>query len=406
MSHSGDRAGAPMVLLRFLDWLASETGVDVEVMLLHGGDMEREFKRFDAKVVGGGGSRLWMLQQGLKKMGYHKAASLLAAARLGPVTWPKRKAPLILMNSVGSLPALRFMPTVAGTARVLYVHELDESLERTVGLGTWDQLSPRVDHFIACSEAVREMLVERKGVDPERVSVHQGFVDEQRVEPSRSDHLRHSLGIPPSALVVGGSGRMEWRKAPEVFLRVASEIVSRRPDLDPHFVWLGGSLDDSMGWRLMHDVDAAGLSGRVHLPGLTRNPGEFMSMFDVFALTSRLDPFPLTMLESSDLGVPVVAFANGGVVEFAAAGGEDAPLAEIVPYLDVQAMASSILRLADEPTEGAAMAERAARHVRTEHITAPAAARLFETLTDVQPLLGPGLHVRRPTEGARSMADD
>ena len=43
-------------------------------------------------------------------------------------------------------------------------------LYRTLGEAAWDLLSPRVDRFLSCGSMVTEMLVERKGIDPSRIT--------------------------------------------------------------------------------------------------------------------------------------------------------------------------------------------------------------------------------------------
>lgn len=386
ISHSGDRAGAPMVLLRLLDWLAEDTTVDTDVVLLHGGSMEDEFARFDARVLGGADSRLWMLQRGLTNLRFDRAASGLAWARQAPTMWARRNSPVVLLNSVGSLPAMRFMPRSSTSQVVLYVHELEDSLDRTLGSAAWDLLHPRVDHFIACGDRVADMLSQRKGIDPSRISRHPGFVDAPPATLPSTDERRRVLGIPPGAPVVGASGRFEWRKGPELLVRVARTLVDRRPDLDVHFVWMGGHLDDSPAHKMRHDVDTAGLTDRFHLMGETEHPTEVLSMCDLYAVTSREEPYPLTMLEAASLAVPVVSFDNGGAVEFATSDTRD-PRAEIVPYLDVTAMATSMARLLDHPEERTALGERGRERVLSHHTTAQAAPHLFETLVELQPQL-------------------
>lgn len=386
ISHSGDRAGAPMVLLRLLDWMSEETTVDTDVVLLHGGTMEDEFARFDARVLGGADSRLWMLQRGLTNLSFDRAASGLAWTRQAPTMWSRRNSPLVFLNSVGSLPAMRFMPRSSTSQVVLYVHELEDSLDRTLGSAAWDLLHPRVDHFVACGERVADMLSERKGIDPSRISRHPGFVDPPPATLPSSDDCRRRLGIPLDAPVVAASGRFEWRKGPELLVRVARTLVDSRPDLDVHFVWMGGHLDDSPAHKMRHDVDTAGLADRFHLMGETEQPTEVLGMCDLYAVTSREEPYPLTMLEAASLGVPVVSFDNGGAVEFAASDTGE-PRAEIVPYLDVAAMATSMARLLDHPEERAALGERGRERVLSHHTTAQAAPRLFETLVELQPQL-------------------
>src|SRR5690606_23151199 len=145
-----------------------------------------------------------------------------------------REAPIFLLNSLGSLPVLRFLPRSSSSSFVLYVHELDDSFNRTLGPAAWDLLSPRVDHFITCGAMVTEMLVERKGVDPDRITEHPGFVDHPTdLEAVRAAgrQRRREMGIADDAFVVGGSGRPEWRKGPELMIRAARTLIDRRPDL-------------------------------------------------------------------------------------------------------------------------------------------------------------------------------
>lgn len=391
VSHSGARAGAPMVLLRFLDWLGSSTDVDTEVVLLHGGSMEHEFDRFGAHVIGGAQSRLWMVQRGLTNVGLGRSAAALAFARQSPTMWRSRDASLMLLNSVGSLPVVRFLPRSARAKVVLYVHELDDSLERTLGQAAWDLLAPRVDHFLTCSEQVREMLVERRGVPDDRVSVHHGFVDRVEVDPLRSDYLRRTLGIPPGSPVIGSSGSLEWRKAPEVFVRLARSVTERRPDLDAHFVWVGGPEAESATFKLQHDIDACGLRDRFHHVPETRDPAGAMSIFDLYALTSREEPYSLAVLEAAVQAIPTVSFANGGAVEFAGlAGGE--PAARIVPYLDVSAMATEAIGLIDDPGARSLLGQRARAVVEEHHVTERSAPRLLASLAEVEPSLGSRTH--------------
>jgi glycosyltransferase involved in cell wall biosynthesis len=60
-------------------------------------------------------------------------------------------------------------------------------------------------------------------------------------------------------------------------------------------------------------VHAAGLSERVHLPGLIPDAGALFPAFDLFVLSSSTEGTPMTLLEAMQAGVPVVATAVGGV---------------------------------------------------------------------------------------------
>ena len=84
---------------------------------------------------------------------------------------------------------------------------------------------------------------------------------------------------------------------------------------------------------------------------------------DVFALTSREDPFPLVMLEAAAAGLPLVCFAQGGgTPEFAL---PDAGY--MVTYLDVAEMADAVVHLLERDGERLHMGQVAAAQVRERH---------------------------------------
>ena len=104
-------------------------------------------------------------------------------------------------------------------------------------------------------------------------------------------------------------------------------------------------------------------------------------------------------LISNPVGTPVVSFANGGVVQFAASG-SDGPAARVVPYLDVAALVDALAELGDDPVARKALGERARDVVTQDYLTEVAAPRLLRTLEQVVPgLRGPAR--RRRTASSR-----
>jgi glycosyltransferase involved in cell wall biosynthesis len=88
-----------------------------------------------------------------------------------------------------------------------------------------------------------------------------------------------------------------------------------------------------------------------------------MAEYDIFALTSREDCFPLVCLTAAQLGTPIVCFDNGGIPELLEAcdGGR------VVPYPDLSAMADAVQDLAADPAGRAAAGDRARAHVLAHH---------------------------------------
>ncbi|MGB7655531.1 MAG: glycosyltransferase family 4 protein [Novosphingobium sp.] len=78
-----------------------------------------------------------------------------------------------------------------------------------------------------------------------------------------------------------------------------------------------------------------GISDRVHLPGFVPDPAQVMGLFDLFALSSDSEQFPISVVEAMATGLAVVSPAVGDVAamvapenrEWITAAGDDGALA-------------------------------------------------------------------------------
>jgi glycosyltransferase involved in cell wall biosynthesis len=83
---------------------------------------------------------------------------------------------------------------------------------------------------------------------------------------------------------------------------------------------------------------------RVHLPGHVAQPAEAAGLFDLFAMSSDSEQFPLAVIEAMAAGLAVASPAVGDVADIVAA--ENAPY--IVPPGDEAALALAIAQLSGE----------------------------------------------------------
>lgn len=88
-----------------------------------------------------------------------------------------------------------------------------------------------------------------------------------------------------------------------------------------------------------------GIASQCLLPGRTRDPEAWLRHTDMFVLSSRYEGFPNVLVEAMQCGAPSVAFACDSGPSAIVRDGVDGLL---VPDGDVQALASTLARVADD----------------------------------------------------------
>jgi glycosyltransferase involved in cell wall biosynthesis len=332
IGHEASRTGAPMLLLQFLRWLKTRgVACDVDVLLLQDGELADDYREVaNVHVMSSEPPRR---PRGLKRLG--RKIGLVPKQQLPTLPPFHTHYDLVVGNTVLALEQLATFGR-RGCRTVAWLHELDYVVDE-FSVDRFLELSQEVDRFLVVSNAVSDML-RRLGVQRWIHVVH-GFPKNATVETDGVAWVRKRLGIPPDAFLIGGCGTIEWRKGVDLFLQVAHRMGLEDPHA--HFLWVGGGSSHASAEfrRVQHDFDRLELDGRVVFAGAQKDPEAFLAAMDVFALTSREDPFPLVCLEAASLGKPVVCFDRaGGMPEFVA---HDA--GAVVPYGDIGAFVECLL---------------------------------------------------------------
>jgi glycosyltransferase involved in cell wall biosynthesis len=389
VSHEGTRTGAPMMLLHFLRWLRDNASVEPSIALLRGGPLTEEFAELGPTTVLGDVVD-WptptRAEAILKSSGLKRASFAVQRSNVRDRVRELQGARTAYLNSAVSIRLLHHLPKVQ--TAIAHVHELQSSLPWSLRPQDPPLLRTRIDHFVAAADCVADNLATSYAVPRDRISRVYEFIDTGAVvaPPVRERAaIRAELGLAEDDFVVGGCGWADWRKGIDLFVQTARAVVRSGRD-DVHFVWVGGIPGGFEGDQLDLDVIHADLGDQLHLVGLQDRPFDWYRAFDVFALTSREDPYPLVGLETSLLGVPMVCFADsGGMIELLARSRSDGlgEAGTIVPYLDVEAMADTIVSLLDDPARRRDLGLAAAQVVQRDHEVAVAAPQLLEVIERV-----------------------
>ncbi len=125
---------------------------------------------------------------------------------------------------------------------------------------------------------------------------------------------------------------------------------------------------------ILAEAERLGLSDRVHLPGFVADPASAIGLFDLFALSSESEQFPVSVVEAMAAGLAVASPAVGDVATMLSP--ENAPF--VTPPGDEAALADAIGRLAADPARRAAIGAANRAKARAEFDVATMAQRYAE----------------------------
>jgi GT2 family glycosyltransferase len=177
-------------------------------------------------------------------------------------------------------------------------------------------------------------------------------------------HARQTLarrfGIHSAATLVLGAGYGDHRKGIDLFVAIGAQVMAALPT--SHFVWVGG-VEPTQIEQIRTLAKSSGFSGRFTFAPFTADLTPFLWGADLFALTSREDPFPTALLQAQDAGLPAVAFADaGGFEQFLALGG-----GALASFGDAGAFADTVVNILTTPDRHRRLSTAAAAAMQAGH---------------------------------------
>jgi glycosyltransferase involved in cell wall biosynthesis len=376
ISHLADRSGAPIVLLHLLRWLKKQNEFDFIVLLEQGGELETEFQEISETLFWNlpSSPNIWRSRWSriTKQAQKHQQQILNQIQKFAP--------DIIYGNTIVSVPIGIQLKKIVHCPLVCHVHELDVVIYEYFGEKHFTSMAKDVDFFIAGSKAVAANLHSNHLIPMHKIAEVYEFIpqhvvlDEQKV---RLD-LRKQLGIADDEFIIAGSGPLDWRKAPDLFIQTANYVHAALPD-KVRFIWIGGKLESVDGRRVRHDLNQSGGVGHIEFVGAKSNFDDYMSASDLFLLTSREDPFPLACIQAAALGKPIICFANtGGMPEFI-----EEDCGKVVPYLRPDLMAEAVLLLYNNKALYDSCSANAREKVLQRHTVELAGSKISDLVNQV-----------------------
>jgi glycosyltransferase involved in cell wall biosynthesis len=327
VSHDAHPYGAQFLALALARSLKQEMHLEVEAILLGKGRLKSDFAAtvpiHDLSDYGVEDGITRKLVQSLAERGFTRA----------------------IVNTTVSGWIVRLFREV-GIESLCLIHELP-GIIRSYGLENQaKQIAAYAKTIVFGARVVAEEFSQLTLIKPENQAIRpQGLYRRNRWRSDKRKaraKLRNRLGLAPDAKVVLAVGSPDHRKGIDLFVDCACRILAKRADVD--FIWLG-HWDTPTRKAIKSKLPLGPSKNRIHLVGYDSDTSLYHAGSDVYALTSREDPFPSVALDSFHVAVPVVAFASsGGASELVEKLG-----GEVVCPEDTIGLSEAICRLLDMP---------------------------------------------------------
>ena len=163
------------------------------------------------------------------------------------------------------------------------------------------------DRVIAVSNLTRNVVIERYGINPDKV-----FTVHNAIEPVEKPESVMNAKKAVKEKVVTFLGRITFQKGPEYFIEAAHQILQR--DRNVRFVMAGSG---DMLNKMIRRVAQLKIADRFHFTGFLKGEAvdRMFALSDVFVMPSVSEPFGLVPLEAMRTNVPVIVSKQSGVAE-------------------------------------------------------------------------------------------
>jgi glycosyltransferase involved in cell wall biosynthesis len=318
VGHDAQPHGAQLLLLHLARRLQRQWGLKVHLLLLGVGPLLGAYYEAAAVRVA---SDKTILGQELDR---YRAMGITCA----------------IVNSAASA---RIVPWAEGRGLrcTLLVHEMPLLL-REYDLEIQARLGAMAASQVVCSSArVAAAFAGAIGLPELKPAIlPQGNYQAIAFDAASRRAMRAELGLADADFLVLGAGFAHLRKGFDLFLQLAQRVAAERADVQ--FVWVG-DLESGIRTYLAPEMAAVTAAGRFQHVPFTARIADYFAAADVFALTSREDPYPTVVLEALACGVPCIAFADAGGIPDLLREGDAGRVARFADLADFAVQLASLL---------------------------------------------------------------
>jgi len=195
------------------------------------------------------------------------------------------------------------------------------------------------DSIVAISAATRQALVRYEWFSEKQIDViYNGIQPSETIE--KKNKIREQLGIPDNAIVFGTIARFDPIKNIPMMIEGLRNLRSTSDNA--YLLLVGDGPERAILERL---VEKFGISQSVIFTGFQKDTAKYMSIIDVYLLTSFSEGTSMTLLEAMSSATCSIVTAVGGNIELI----ENEVNGIVIESQDTKALSSWMLALAHDP---------------------------------------------------------
>ncbi|TWT39640.1 glycosyltransferase [Blastopirellula retiformator] len=204
------------------------------------------------------------------------------------------------------------------------------------------RLTAITDRFIGVADPHGKHLVKVEGFPPEKVVVIRNGIDTARFRPNSEARrkLRRELQIAETAPVCGIVAALRPEKDHRLFVAAAANVLETVPEA--RFLIVG---DGPERPGIEAECRELGVERQVVLMGNRSDIPEVLAACDLFALTSKNEASPVSILEAMSVELPIVAPRVGSIPQAVDEGKNGL----LYPASDLAAVAKAMQELLSSP---------------------------------------------------------
>ena len=164
--------------------------------------------------------------------------------------------------------------------------------------------------IVPCAENIKKHLINYFKINSERINVIYNCIDiTENNSNSVSSNLKDELYISQNAKVIGYFGRFSFlEKGLDLLLRAFIELIPKYENIILLLIGKGPDQSNIYDFQRKYSSSVRVLDSQTDL-------SKYFQLINIFVLPSRVDPFPLVMLEAGYYGVPFIGAKVDGIAE-------------------------------------------------------------------------------------------